>query len=1140
MLGLSRGGAWLTVVVALVGCAGGALQAADAVVHKTADDFEATSWAVNPDSMAKGQVRLVGQVAPEAAAKSKQAMEATAQFSGGGNFEFFAVIPPTPLTIPGQTKRLSAWVKADGGGLVWVLNLKDGWGRNEVAGKRLDWVLTDGSNSQWRKITFDVPADWMQPITLGGVTTHNFGVQGKKFSSTICLDQIEVETNLADVDTTTGRPASWKANPAAAAGDANSTPTAPLLSAGISSAAIHNVFVAPNPPLFSLQARSWQSKAATGKLAWKLLDNGGAVVKTGEQTLRVDDILNLSLPLDIKKYGLYSLETDLSWEGGTATHAAQALAFLPAPRELSAADKDQSPYGLNVNGGRGSMVETFRNAGIIWYREYAFDYDWMGRAKGADKSYGGWPWYPKIVNTYESNDVRLLACFMGSIRRNRPNSEVVPEHKAPDTKWKREMVFMMTAFPFIRTYELDNEYDLPFRSGENAEVTSHWLKYRNYHKAFGQMVEFLGGGEWLAVENGAAGIYPERIRLCVASGDFDRINVVNSHHYTGTEPPEINIANFNTGFDGSEATLTFFDQLRAAKAAGCSDGKQRQHWLTEFGWDTASGPAVSPFQQAAYLPRAFMMLLASGSEKGFWFFDLDAPKPVQIFDSSGLVTDKQLPKLSLCSFAGLTQMLPRPKFVGLINAGDDTWGCLFRNDGQLVASLWTIQKPTGPTVRFDSGKLYDYLGNPIAGPEVTLTEAPVYAVGVAESSRWFAQSAYMLQTPFLVTAASGDTLASDVQIKNDRKTAIHGTATVEVPAGWTAGAKQSFTVDPGQTKLVPVTYRIAADEPLGEKSVRIQIAEDQPLLTIPVRVRSEVPVLMSVRGIKGEPGDAAFSVRLTNRSAQPMEGTLSLRLPASWSTTTPQVKVTPMKSMESREIPCRVTGSAQWKEGESAMAEFVTADGRSAKQPLIPTRLTLRRADKLVMDGDLKDWPASAKLPAWVLGCTTGQADADLYAAWAPEGLYIAVAAKNSKLNVAEPQSFWAEDCLELFIDTRDQKTPRKYQPTDHQFWAIPLVDQKRVYVGRWKRDEEIPANKLDIPGIKSASKRTADGYVMEFLLPADQIQQYNPTKGSRIGLNLNLSILHPTLTREVYWPQPKAWSAPTQPENWGSVELGD
>ncbi|MBM4080039.1 MAG: hypothetical protein FJ278_10090, partial [Planctomycetes bacterium] len=250
--------------------------------------------------------------------------------------------------------------------------------------------------------------------------------------------------------------------------------------------------------------------------------------------------------------------------------------------------------------------------------------------------------------------------------------------------------------------------------------------------------------------------------------------------------------------------------------------------------------------------------------------------------------------------------------------------------------------------------------------------------------------------------------------------------------------------------------------------------------------------------------------------------------------------VAQLKPKEKREVACRLTWGEAWREDESAFAEFVSADGRSIRKPLIPNRLTIHKAGTLVMDGDLSDWPAKNRLPLWVLGSTAGEPRAALFAAWADEGLYVAADVSDSKASVPDPRSFWVGDCLEVFIDTRDDKRARSFEPGDHQFWLCPQVERQGVYVGQWKRKAEIPATKYDIPGIKAASRAKQGGYVMECLIPADLLNDFNPKPGSRIGLNLNLTVKGIQLDREVYWPSPKSEGAPDRPETWGSVGLAD
>jgi hypothetical protein len=1016
----------------------------------------------------------------------------------------------------------------------------------------LEWNVTPQANGTWQKMTFAVPADWVQPITIDGILVHNWETQNQKASIRLNLDQLEVETDIADVDAETGVLKTWQAPPPAvspgnAAPGQNaqaSTPTAPvtpLLRVSLSGTQEHNVFSGVKPQ-FNLSAQNWQPAVANGTIQWKLFDPQGQLLKEEKQALAVEDNFTLALLPDAAKFGVYRFDSSIAWANGKKVDASQPFAVIPVARPLTEAEKEASPYGLNVHSGGNVMVTTFRKAGITWFRDYGFNYEWMVRAKGADKSYGGWPYYPKIVQKYQDNGGLVLANLATAIRPPASNADSKAQ-VGPDLNWVREIAMLQMAFPALRYFELDNEYDLNAANAK-AEDAIGWKNYGSYHRKFGDIAQMLGNGQLVAVENGRAGIWPERVRRHVQSGDFASIDVVNSHHYTGTDAPELNVGNHNMGFAGDESVMSFFDQLRAAKQAAISDGKPRQHWLTEFGWDTKAGPVVSHVEQAAYLQRAYMMLQAAGTEKGFWFFDLDAPKATQFFDGCGLFTHEKLPKLSYAAFAGLTQILPKPQYLGTINAGENTWGYLFRNEGKLVASLWTLDGKKGPRVNFEGAQVYDWFANPLPNT-VELGIEPVFAVGVTENSRWFQQAAYSLETPHLLSLTDGDSVTAKLQVKNTRSAALRGKVRLQLPPGWTAPeAETSFTAAPGQTAIVPLTFRVGTEEQLGEKKVRLSIVEgDAPLHTIPVRVQIQRPIVMTVRGLKGEPGEGEVTIRLSNRSAQPLSGKLRFQLPQSWNTATPEIAVEALKPMEVRDVPAKVRWTPTWQQNESAKVEFATTDGRTAEQPLIPGRLTIYAAPNLVMDGDLKDWPVKNRLPDWVLGSTSGKANAALYLAWSTQGLHVALDVHDSKATVPDPQSFWVGDVLELFVDTRDKKTPRAYETGDHQFWLTPLLNQQankgRVYVGQWKRNEEIAATQYDIAGVPGAAVKRADGYVLECLIPAAQLKGFNPVAGGKLGLNLNLSVKGMTQDREVYWAVPKADAVP-QPANWGTVTLGN
>jgi hypothetical protein len=301
------------------------------------------------------------------------------------------------------------------------------------------------------------------------------------------------------------------------------------------------------------------------------------------------------------------------------------------------------------------------------------------------------------------------------------------------------------------------------------------------------------------------------------------------------------------------------------------------------------------------------------------------------------------------------------------------------------------------------------------------------------------------------------------------------------------------------------------------------------------------PLIMQVGPIMGAPGKAEITVKVGNQSAQSVNATLSLKLPAAWKAATPEQKVDDLKTGEIRDVKCSFDWNTDWKADESAQVLFATADGKSVQKPIIPKSLKLHKAPALKLDGKLDDWPAACELPPWVLGSTLGEAKARVFLAWSDDGLYGAVDVHDSKLSAADPRSFWNGDCLEIFVDTADDKRQREYEVGDHQFWLVPQVDQNRVYVGRWKRKNEIADTQYDVQGVKSGSVKTADGYSMEFFLPAAALQKYQPKVGGKLGVSVNLTVKGQRFNREVYWPWTKTdWALANWPKMWGSVELAE
>lgn len=1121
----------MTIRASLLLLAIAAAPAADAVVHKVAESFDAGTWAAGPWVTAKISAGSDSQVPGELGAASTHAMKGEVTFAGSG-FAFGNLEPARPLVIPGVLKSVSLWYKGDGSQRPLIVNFVDAWGRSEIDGRKCEWQLGSMADTAWRKATFTVPADWKQPVRIAGVSTHNWGHEKEAKTCDFWLDQLEVDTDLAGVDVATGRPPGWQPNPDPKKKD--EAPVAPLLETSLGSGLEAEVFTGTDAR-FAFTARSWTAGAKTGSLRWTLssLPDGVAAhkLKEGKVDLSVDGQASLALPMPVPAFGLYRLDTELAWADGGKTPGAITFAAVPPQPELSDAQKDASPWGLNDHGGQKIEVASYRKAGVVWFRDYAFTFDWLLRAKGDDKQYAGWPWYPKLRALYADNGARVLPVLVGAIRMT---DGVV------DRGWRRDISDILSAFPGYRCWELDNEHDGSWTEPGRKEAATGWTNYRAYHKAFGELLQAVGGGELAAVENGRAGIYPDRVEECVKGGDFDQIQVVNVHHYCGVDAPETNIANSNTGGDGGAEQL-FHDRLRSLVAAAHADGRKRQAWLTEFGWDTRAGQVVSPLQQAAYLQRGFLTVFHAGIDKAFWYWWHDAEKAETFFGGCGLLDFRNQPKLGFAAYAGIASLLPSPQVGGLLDAGPGTFGYLLRQDGKRIAALWTIEDVQGPEVTFSGGSLRDALGNPIAGRSVKLGLMPVYAVDLPEDDRFARQGAWDLASPWRDQAAAGDELGIVVSLSGDRSAAITGSVSLEMPSGWTAPAAATASAKPGEHAEAKFAITIPPAAKPGEYPIAVVVSEGgKALKRMAVHVAVVPALAVRSERLAGEPGATTLKLTVENLARRSMDGEVTLELPASWSTTAAKTAVAGLKPGERRAVAVPLTWGPAWKADERAQATVSVAGGGTASTGIIPAALPIHRVASIRMDGDLADWPAASRVSPWALAGSREPMGVRLNLGWNDEGLLIGLAVDDSNLIVDDPRSFWHADCMELLLDPRDRTQPRPPGKGDLQFWFVPQPARGAVYAGQWKRGDEIDATRYDIPGLHSAAKATGTGYTFEVVLPKALVPGLQLKPGASIAGQLMLAVHGKQFAREVGWPATKSQGGAGAPEAWPRLVLAE
>ncbi|MCX7718037.1 MAG: hypothetical protein N2111_06490 [Candidatus Sumerlaeaceae bacterium] len=176
-------------------------------------------------------------------------------------------------------------------------------------------------------------------------------------------------------------------------------------------------------------------------------------------------------------------------------------------------------------------------------------------------------------------------------------------------------------------------------------------------------------------------------------------------------------------------------QLKSQREFYERQGIRVPMWITEIGW-YADRSRERQVQQAVYLAQSYVLALAAGYERIFWYnFINDTPD-----DSAmhyGLLTRPRLePRLGFGAFAGLVSALDGLRFVKSLELGRFVHAYVFAAEGDdCTVAAWT-ERGEGRLIPSEplAGSVADLFGNVCPGPAETvrLTSAPVF-IKVAKS-----------------------------------------------------------------------------------------------------------------------------------------------------------------------------------------------------------------------------------------------------------------------------------------------------------------------------------------------------------------------------------------------------------------------
>ena len=178
---------------------------------------------------------------------------------------------------------------------------------------------------------------------------------------------------------------------------------------------------------------------------------------------------------------------------------------------------------------------------------------------------------------------------------------------------------------------------------------------------------------------------------------------------------------------------------------------------------------------------------------------------------------------------------------------------------------------------------------------------------------------------------------------------------------------------------------------------------------------------------------------------------------------------------------------------------------------------------KITVDADSSDWEGIAPMPQPFMEKTTGP----VKLCWREEGLYGFVTATDDDISPDEERP-WQGDSFELFVEKDFRREPFKhYNSFQFLFSPAPDLEGTECYIMSLHPSDEPELEE----SLQAAWKKTDNGYVLEFMIPADAMDPAKMAPGTRILLHFVISNDGESVEQffcdkslDNQWARPKTW----------------
>lgn len=277
--------------------------------------------------------------------------------------------------------------------------------------------------------------------------------------------------------------------------------------------------------------------------------------------------------------------------------------------------------------------------------------------------------------------------------------------------YARYATTLLEHYPEVRAVEVWNEYNGSFAKGPATQDRAG-----TYTRMLGAAYDAIKAShpDVTVVGGGTAGVPLPYFEKIFAAGGLAKMDAVSIHPYRTDFPPE-----------GLE------DQIAALRALMTRyGGGDKPIWVTEIGWGVRPPAAngdidIDPNRQAAFLVRAFTLLVSAGVHHVYWYQFRD--------DSSGATmglvqSDGTTARPAFAALRTLNDQLRTARFVARDATAPDFYSLRFTTAaGATRRVLWSL---TPVTINLPAGSTaVDMTGGAIGSGALTLAEEPIYVTG---------------------------------------------------------------------------------------------------------------------------------------------------------------------------------------------------------------------------------------------------------------------------------------------------------------------------------------------------------------------------------------------------------------------------